>query len=366
MADLGVLRHECRDALTPENLAQLVGAFLHRVKLGDGLPSQSQASQRTLMAGTLTGYVQAAEMWCQVNLSITPATRVVGGGLNAYLSELIAQRRLWQQPKDKYEPIPYPVFVVLAQRVQAMTAKNFSMVCDLEPAVYDWMRLGVFGGCRPGEWAQTSASRDTFATAPLSADAAGWAGTPLAFIRSDFSFYDAHGFVLQIDAAIAYPARAVYVHLRWRFDKSPRNFVIRKFRRTDHPILDPVDAAISILDRAQRLGVPMDEPIGVFRRTSGGRWTFIQSSTDVIPTIRAMVELAYPDPDHVHRKNIKRFVAHSLRVTGAVALHNAGWSKEDIAHRLRWTLEAVDHYLREVSVEVDSMTSQAVAGAVVV
>jgi len=79
-----------------------------------------------------------------------------------------------------------------------------------------------------------------------------------------------------------------------------------------------------------------------------------------------MVELAYPDPDHIHRQNIQRFVAHSIRVTGAVALKNAGWSNEDIAHHLRWTVEAVGHYLREVSVEVDMMTSQAVAGALVV
>jgi len=366
LEDLGVLRDECREALTPTALAQLIGAFIHQVKLGNTLTPATTKTRSKLMASTLTGYVQAAELWCQVHLQRMPATRRVGGGLTAYLSELIAQRRAWQQPRDKKEPIPYPVFAALAERAHAMIQANGMAFYDLEPAIYDWLRFGVFGGCRPGEWAQTSARRNEFATVPDSVDAEEWAGTPLAFIAADFLFYSADGYLMTADQAEQRRDMVTYVHVRWRFDKSPRNFVLRKFRKTGHPIFDPVDATINIIARARGLGVKPKEPLGVFRRSKGGHWTYIHSSNDVIPLIRRMVELAYPDPDHIHRQNIQRFVAHSIRVTGAVALKNAGWSNEDIAHRLRWTVEAVDHYLREVSVEVDMMTSQAVAGALVV
>jgi hypothetical protein len=45
------------------------------------------------------------------------------------------------------------------------------------------------------------ARRNEFATVPDTDDADDWAGTPLAFIKSDFSFYSASGYLM--DAAQA-------------------------------------------------------------------------------------------------------------------------------------------------------------------
>ena len=42
-------------------------------------------------------------------------------------------------------------------------------------------------------------------------------------------------------------------------------------------------------------------------------------------------ELSYSDANHYLRINVKRLMAHSLRVTACVALHQAGVPAEDIA-----------------------------------
>jgi hypothetical protein len=59
-----------------------------------------------------------------------------------------------------------------------------------------------------------------------------------------------------------------FVHIRFRFDKSPRNFSICKFQLTNDPTLDPVSAAIGCFHRADLLHVPLWEPIGVFGSVS--------------------------------------------------------------------------------------------------
>jgi hypothetical protein len=64
-----------------------------------------------------------------------------------------------------------------------------SHLLDKLPAIFDWTRLGVFTGSRLGEYGQSKPHKgELFAKVPDSADAGVWANTPLAFIRSDFTF----------------------------------------------------------------------------------------------------------------------------------------------------------------------------------
>ena len=48
-------------------------------------------------------------------------------------------------------------------------------------------------------------------------------------------------------------------------------------------------------------------------------------------------------------KNYMLIMAHSVQVTAAVALHNAGLSFDVIAFRLRWSVDSVKHYVHECS-----------------
>jgi len=75
------------------------------------------------------------------------------------------------------------------------------------------------------------------------------------------------------------------------------------------------------------------------------------------------VDFAYPDPNHYYRLNRAAIVAHSNRVTAAVALYANGRPIPKIAFRLRWKPELVEHYIRECSQMVDDLTSATVHGA---
>jgi hypothetical protein len=54
--------------------------------------------------------------------------------------------------------------------------------------------------------------------------------------------------------------------------------------------------------------------------------------------------------------NIALYTVHSLRVTAAVALHQADVSLDDICFRPRWHSDAVKRYLRDCARLVDETT----------
>ena len=71
----------------------------------------------------------------------------------------------------------------------------------------------------------------------------------------------------------------------------------------------------------------------------------------------------YPDPHHELHQKVKQIVAHSNRVTAAIALSNAGVKIPDIAWRLRWKEESVEHYIRETHAKVGFITDLVVKGS---
>ena len=81
---------------------------------------------------------------------------------------------------------------------------------DRDAAVFDWSCLGIFTGSRSGEYAQTVAKRGQFACIPNSwAAATEWKGTPLAFIATDFTFYDAHMRLVKLSILLDATAQAL-------------------------------------------------------------------------------------------------------------------------------------------------------------
>ena len=126
--------------------------------------------------------------------------------------------------------------------------------------------------------------------------------------------------------------------------------------------LCPVKAALSIIQRAHRLQVPPDEPLGVYRKNASGTYAFLQGA-HVVSVMRKACVAAHPDPDHYLRLHIKRLVSHSNRVTAAVALYNAGVPIEDISFRLRWNSDAVKFYLRDCYRTIGDLTQRALMGA---
>jgi hypothetical protein len=283
--------------------------------------------------------------------------------LHPFLAETITQRRKWQQPKAKKEPYTTPMFHALRHDVISLARDHPSRLLDRLPAVFDWAILGVFTGSRLGEYGQSKPRRgEPFAVVPPTADAGEWAGTPLAFMRSDFTFYDIQRRLLSRSATHELLRSANEVHVRFRYDKSPTNFSVRKFRRSPGTFICAVKACISILQRADILQLPTHFPVGVYRCSTAGDYRFIRG-VDMSTIMRYACCAAYPDATHYMRLHIDRIMAHSNRVTACLALHQADLPAEVIAFRLRWTVPSVQFYIRESYAKIGEYTRKAVAGA---
>jgi hypothetical protein len=346
-------------------MIDLLGAYLVEVKQGKNLSGLHLTGQ------SLRNYVKAAADCFSIligsklniyDLDTLAQKRVY---LHPYLHELITQRAVWTKPKPRKEPYTYRMLATQARYLRKTSSDAFQTFQSKPYAIWDWARLGIFTGSRLSEYAQSGLRRkQRFHCIPVNAETGFWGGKPIAFIRSDFEFYDSLARLIPHSRVFRqHKLRAVStVHVRFRYDKGAENFSIRKFSLSSDPILDPVDAVVSILHRATLLSVPEWEPVGVYGSSSSAVFCFLRDS-HVRDELRAMCIRTYPDPTHYLRLHIDRIVPHSNRVTAAVCLHMGGASIDDIAFRLRWHVSSVPTYLRECFQDVGAVMEPAGTGA---
>jgi hypothetical protein len=344
---------------------QLLGAYLHHLRHGATLQNST-----TIVDQTLRGYIGAAANVFTVLtgrrcLAYDPATlHQRQPAFHPFLREQLTQRANWRKPRDRIEPFTAAMYDVLFSEIRSSTDPSGTFISPLH-AIFDWTRLGLFTGSRLGEYGQSRRKKGSrYNTVPQSIDAGIWAGSSIAFIAEDFTFFTSTLIAISHDQVSTYHAKKLVsaVQIRFRYDKSKDNFTIRKFRSLDHPFLDPVDASVSILRRAQLLKVPPEEPLGVFTSSISIPFTFITATT-VTQVMHHACIIAYPDPDHYLRRNIKCLVAHSNRVTAAVCLQQGGAKNDEIAFRLRWKPGSVPTYLRDCFQAVGDILQQALTGA---
>ena len=360
--DMEFSEHDLRQ-LDDRQCLMVLGTFVREVKLGY---NKKQLTDMT--ADTIRGYLTSAHRYLELLLGRhIPIMDPNHGGksqrYHPFLSEQLADRRRWTKPKPRYEPYTVEMFVSLEQYLSTFKDSLSSFV-SLEHCVYDWARLGVFTGSRLGEYGQSQllAGR-SFNTIPHNHDVPEQhRGEPLAFVASDFTFYDEN--FIQIPHRSVFhrhcKGQVKFVEILWRYDKSASNFVRRKFAVTGHPIFDPVDAAVSIIQRQLFLEVPSTHPIGVWS-SSPSQFRFLKDR-EVTKIMRKACEWAYPDPKHYMRLHIKRIVPHSNRVTAAVCLQQGGASNDEIAFKLRWHLTSVPTYLRDCFQAVGDTLAKSVQG----
>jgi hypothetical protein len=185
----------------------------------------------------------------------------------------------------------------------------------------------------------------------------------LAFVRGDFTFLDSGNHCIDDYTAVQLPHTIAQVWIRFRYDKSPNNFVYRMYNRTKY-FLCAVEATLSLTRRAMALHRDFAkgrEPLVMFLDGNGRRWTVRGRHMQKFMT-RCCI-LAHPDPNHHLHRNIKCLMAHCLRVTAAVALFNSGKNEHMIAFRLHWNSDAVLIYLRDCYTSIRTLTSRALQGA---
>jgi hypothetical protein len=284
--------------------------------------------------------------------------------MHGFLADILHRRAAWQATREKREAFTHEFYSMFQQLVLQQINTNSSSVLNEFVATFDWVRLGLFTGSRVGEYAQTSLTRvHEYSEVPFCPNAPEWQGRPIALIAEDFVFLDALGHIPPHSTLAHHKIPIQEVHIRFRFDKSSTNFSVRKFAKSNHPFLCPVLGAISIILRHQQLGSPQFEPLGSFADPKLPNKLRYLRATRIIKILRSIWVKAHPDPDSYEHQNVHRIVAHSNRVTAAVALSNAGVSIDDIAFRLRWKPASVEHYLRETHNKVDHITRSALVGA---
>ena len=323
---------------------------------------RSYLSAASIAITTLTGHP------CNIKSNISAAFKN-----HPYLSEIISQTAVWKEPKPRKEIFTQPMFRALQnllhQKTTSHPSSNIIIFVSIQYVVYDWTRLGLFTGSRISEYGQAKVPKGKqFATIPKTKNAHKWAGWPIAFIISDFTFYDKNMIQMEHKACLSTKTSESIqeVHIRFRYDKSTTNFSIRKYRRIPTAPFDPVRPAINIIKRAIILAIPIHEPLGQYgvptSLTSFNRKCI--RDYHVRDTMRAACKAAYPNPQHYFRIHIDRIVAHSNRVTAAVCLKMGGATDEDIAYRLRWHISSVPSYLRECASGIDSIMQKAITGSI--
>ena len=208
-------------------------------------------------------------------------------------------------------------------------------------AIVDWIILGRYTGFRKSEWAQSTLSSfqkiDT------------WEGNPpLAMILSDFQFLGSNQERLSVKTLynqglqLEEVAKQVeHVNIEWRHQKNgDHGQKVMYSRDRNNPKYCPTLAALRIAWRALRLGVPSDEPIGVFKKKKRRRFI---TDTMVAEILREAAKevLKITDPDE-----LKLWSTHSIRVTAANLLHRERFSDSFIQSRLRWKSNSFLVYLR--------------------
>lgn len=330
-----------------------------------------QRGRTNLVEATLVGYMNAAATWWEfhggrpVNLYLPPSRVGQKPKLRPFLWDIVNQRVAWKEPRKKRLPLTIDMYEALAADLQRRAKIDASIFLGRDYAILNWAALSLHTGSRLSEYGQSKRpSGVLFNTVPRSPDAGEWAGTPIAFIRDDWMYYDRNLIRRSYHECLQDCTLAAYFHCRFRFDKSKHNFTLRKYARMHGSMLCPIKSSLTILARADRLGLPKDYPIGIFRPIAGapGEYSFI-TGDDVSHVLQRACCLAYPDVNHYMRENINLLKSHSFRITAAVALHNAGVSIPVIAFRLRWDPESVKHYIRDCFTAVGPLTSKAIAGA---
>lgn len=347
-ADMGFQQHRLH-VLTDEECITILGTFVFHVSQGINLCNRSN-----LTAQTLRKYVTAAHklliLWVGRNIPIyDPNSLGKNRCFVPYIAQQFKDRAAFSIPKPKKLALTKAMYVALAQHLmkQEQTFGNF---VDSTFAVYDWLRLGAFTGFRPMEYAQGRVPKGAmFLTVPDSSDVPlAQRNQPLAFVFADWTFYTADLELVPLECLVLKHRAGLvqWVQIRWRFDKSAHNFVYHRFELTGDAIFDPVDAAVSIIHRAQLLGVSTNEPIGVWKLPTGRKKRFLRDSV-IKKVMQLSCVLAYPDPDHFYRRNINSFIPHGVRVTAAVLLKLGGAGNDEIAHKLRWHPTSVPTYMRD-------------------
>jgi len=250
------------------------------------------------------------------------------------LSDVLKEYKRWYQMPNRREPITLPMLDYWYNLSQSAHEDSF------QAAFFDWMVLGIHAGFRKSEWCQDTYNYKLFNQIALNPD-----HTSKAFVSSDFSLHNGRTSTPSSDSK-SLDETYQYIEIKWRFQKNGDNGQTISFAHDEkNPTFSPVLAAQRILKRAQRLNLPLNMPLAIYKNTSPGGhspFSFIDHHSvelQLKSCARKVLKLT-------KIVDIARFTSHSLRVGACVLLHENGADTLLIKSRLRWRSDSFMNYLR--------------------
>jgi hypothetical protein len=250
----------------------MLGVYVQQVAGGDNLAGRDDLSDDTIRQ-----YLQAANVALRFHFNLLVPVFTQGNGsmqsdrLDPYLSEILASRRNWKRPIPKKEAFSAPMLTAMRDLARQAIKSSAHGWLLRDAVLYDFVILGIFTGSRLAEFGQSNvppgSKADGWNVIPDNSDVPReWRGLPIAFMVSDFQFFSEDRILLAHEDVCEKPLRAVYVSVRFRYDKSKFNFIYRQFKRVHGIHLCAVAAAIRIIRRAYlgRLLNPLTDPVGLF------------------------------------------------------------------------------------------------------
>ena len=168
----------------------VLAVYVRDLRMGNNLKNRDD-----LQADTLTGYVRSAHRALShyhnnrhIDI-LDPHNSGKSKNFHPIIAQQLADRRKWNQPKPKKLPFTLEMFATLSELLRLQGPSAFF---SKEYCVYDWMRLGLFTGFRVSEYGQNKLRRgERFQTIPSNSNVPrAQRGQPVAFIITDFVFYD--------------------------------------------------------------------------------------------------------------------------------------------------------------------------------
>lgn len=267
----------------------------------------------------------------------------------------------WQRGREEREALTGPLLTELQNMRMDQVSQDPCAILDLAAAVQDWTAIGIAAGLRLSECGQSKKKKgELFATTPNTPAAGQWAGSSLAFIKSDFTFLTEDRLVIPTPTGDPRDIlrTAECGRTRFRAQKNGQNDVEKEWARNAGHFLDVVRAMVSILCRHWMLHLPDSCPLGVYHDADQKSFEFLKGP-DITSMLRLACVRACPDERHCLRQRIDCIVTHSNRVAACLMLKQAGFTEEQIANKLRWNVESVKFYLRECHLTVDEFTKRA-------
>ena len=309
--------------LANENKDEIMACYT--VSLFDGNTIQG----KTIKTATIKGYIQAVNDFCvanqqkaAVNFKI-PASKVV--------------RLLNDQAKFEEMParrLPFTPGMTFAIMITATKDKDF---LGLECAISNWTGVGRLAATRLQEFAQDKDDEVMMYVTP--------SGERIvrAFTRGNVTLFDKDN-VAVASAKPSDRAKVTGTIIEYDVQKNRENKQKLGYDRCtnlDRKRYDLTENMMQIIDRADQLGQPHHLPLAVFKDTAGK----VKYLTGQVYTefVRQQIKKAYPlIPDN----ELSLYSTHSLRVTAANLLHEAGKDGSYIKLRCRWKSDCFEIYLR--------------------